>query len=380
MSDDAVSEAGGIAEATSPTGGTTPPPGSDAVRSDDPVAPTGRTRRLPSLRGATSIWLTLFIVALAIGFGIASALVYGPAVYLKVDNLLSIGLNAAQIMVLAMGMTYLIGAGHLDLSVGQSLILSSVLGAKVMVAVGGTPAQVAAGEYPNLGLAIALGVLTAMAVGAAVGLLNGLIVTRLRLSSFIVTLGTSGIAYGVALVLTSAANVPYIPDQLQENFGGLKLLGFLPAPLALALVVAAIMWWFLRRTRFGLRTLAIGSSKEAAIRAGVNVEQHTTRLFVLMGVLVGIAAVIDLARNANTNVVGHQTDSLQAIAAVVLGGTSLFGGIASIGGSILGSLVPVMLQNGLVILQVQPFYQFAIVGIILILAVYFDQRRRERAI
>ena len=346
---------------------------------DSASGPSGN-RLTRSLRGATSMWLALFIVALAVGFGIASALEYGSPVYLKVDNLLSIGLNAAQIMVLAMGMTYLIGAGHLDLSVGQSLILSSVLAAKVMVGVGGTPAEVAAGQYPNLGLAIALGVLTAVLAGAGVGLLNGLIVTRLRLSSFIVTLGTSGLAYGIALVLTSAANVPFIPDQIQQGFGGLKLLGFLPAPLALALVVAAIMWWFLRRTRFGLRTLAIGSSREAAVRAGVDVNRHTLRLFVLMGVLVGIAAVIDIARNANTNVVGHQTDSLQAIAAVVLGGTSLFGGIASVGGSMLGSLVPVMLQNGLVILQVEPFYQFAIVGLILILAVYFDQRRRERAI
>ena len=330
-------------------------------------------------RGATSLWLTLFIVVIAVGFGVLSAVEYGTPVYLKVDNLLAIGLNAAQIMVLAVGMTYLIGAGHLDLSVGQSLILSSVLAAKVMVGISGTPAQVAAGQYPNLGLAIVLGVVTAIAVGAGVGLLNGLIVTRLRLSSFIVTLGTSGIAYGIALVLTSAANVPYIPDQLQQGFGGLKLFGFLPAPLALALVLATVMWWVLRRTRFGVRTLAIGSSKEAAIRAGVDVNRHTTKLFVLMGGLVGIAAIIDLARNANTNVVGHQTDSLQAIAAVVLGGTSLFGGIASISGSILGSLVPVMLQNGLVILQVEPFYQFVIVGIILILAVYFDQRRRERA-
>jgi ribose transport system permease protein len=344
---------------------------------DDPAAEERAWRRV--LRGATGFWLALFIIAIAIGFGLLSALEYGTPVYLKIDNLLAIGLNAAQIMVLAVGMTYLIGAGHLDLSVGQSLILSSVIAAKVMVGVGGTPAEVAAGEYPNLGLAIVLGVLTAMLVGAGVGLLNGLIVTRLRLSSFIVTLGTSGIAYGAALVLTSAANVPYIPDQLQQGFGGLKILGFLPAPLLLALVIAAIMWWFLRRTRFGVRTLAIGSSREAAIRAGVNVDLHTTKLFVLMGVLVGVAAVIDLARNANTNVVGHQTDALQAIAAVVLGGTSLFGGIASIGGSILGSLVPVMLQNGLVILQVEPFYQFAIVGIILILAVYFDQRRRERA-
>lgn len=335
--------------------------------------------RAGRLRSAAAPWLGLFILLIAVGFGVASTIAHGTPVYLKVDNLLSIGLNASQIMVLAVGMTFLIGAGHLDLSVGQSLILSSVLAAKVMVATGGTSAEVAAGQYPNLGLSIALGVATAIVAGAAVGLLNGLVVTRLRLSSFIVTLATSGIAYGIALVLTSAANVPYIPDQIQEGFGGLKLLGFLPAPLALALVIAAGLWWVLRRTRFGMRTLAIGSSKEAAIRAGVNADRHTIQLFVLMGVLVGIAAIIDLARNANTNVVGHQTDSLQAIAAVVLGGTSLFGGIASVGGAVLGTLVPVMLQNGLVIMQVQPFYQFVIVGVILILAVFFDQRRRERA-
>src|SRR4051794_27651485 len=346
-------------------------------RPTDDEAP--KTTLLQAARRSTAFWIGLFIIAIALGFGIASAIEYGTPVYLKVDNLLSIGLNASQVMVLAAGMTFLIGAGHLDLSVGYSLILSSVLAAKVMVAVGGTAEQVAANQYPNLGLAIFLGVVTALVTGGLVGLGNGLLVTKLRLSSFIVTLATSGITYGVALVLTSAANVPFIPDAIQEGFGGLKLFGFLPAPLALALVTAAVLAFVLRRTRFGLWTLAIGSSKEAAIRSGVPVQRHTVKLFVLMGVLVGLAAVIDIARNANTNVVGHQTDNLQAIAAVVLGGTSLFGGVASIGGSILGSLVPVMLQNGLVIMQVEPFYQFVIVGLILILAVYFDQRRRERA-
>jgi len=351
-------------------------PAVPGLPSEDDVPPAGLLSRA---RGSTAFWLGLFIIFIAIGFGIASAIMHGSPVYLKVDNLLSIGLNASQVMLLAIGMTFLIGAGHLDLSIGYSLILASVVAAKVMVAVGGTPEQVAAGQYPNLGLAIVLGILTALLVGGLVGLINGLIVTRLRLSSFIVTLATSGITYGIALVLTSAANIAFIPDEIQEGFGGLKLLGFLPAPLALALLTAAALWFVLRRTRFGLWTLAIGSSREAAVRSGVPVERHTVRLFVLMGLLVGIAAVVDIARNANTNVVGHQTYNLQAIAAVVLGGTSLFGGIASIGGSILGTLVPVMLQNGLVIMQVEPFYQFVIVGVILIAAVYFDQRRRERA-
>ncbi len=346
--------------------------------SDDDLVPVEPRGWLRSARGSTAFWIGLFVILIAVGFGIASAAAHGSPVYLKVDNLLSIGLNASQIMVLAVGMTFMIGAGHLDLSVGQSLILSSVLAAKAMVAVGGTPAEVTAGLYPNLGPAIAVGVAVALLSGGLVGLVNGLLVTRLHLTSFIVTLAMSGITYGIALVLTSAANVPYIPDQIQEGFGGLKIGGFLPAPLLLALVIAGALWWVLRRTRFGMRTLAIGSSQEASIRAGVDVAAHTVRLFVLMGMLVGVAAVIDIARNANTNVVGHQTDNLQAIAAVVLGGTSLFGGIATIGGSILGTLIPVMLQNGLVIMQVQPFFQFAVVGLILILAVYFDQRRRER--
>lgn len=233
--------------------------------------------RLARARTATAFWLTLFIVLIAAGFGLASTLEYGSPVYLKVDNLLSIGLNASQIMVLAVGMTFLLGAGHLDLSVGQSLILASVLSAKVMVAVGGAPEEVASGQYPNLGLAIVLGVATAIVAGAGLGLLNGLLVTRLRLSSFIVTLATSGIAYGVALVLTSAANVPYIPDQIQQGFGGLKLGGVVPAPLALALGISAALWWTLRRTRFGMRTLALGSSTEAAIRAGVDVRAHRLR-------------------------------------------------------------------------------------------------------
>ena len=357
--------------------------------SDEVVSPTASPAEevwvepdrgwLANARHSTALWLGLFIVGIAIVFAIGSAIEHGSPVYLKPDNLLAIGLNASQVMILAVGMTFLIAAGHLDLSVGFSMILASVLSAKTMVAFGGTAQQVASGEYPNLALALAAGVLVAFVAGASVGLVNGLLVTRLRLSSFIVTLATSGITYGLALVLTSAANVPFIPDELQEGFGGAKLFGIVPQPLVLALVIGFVLWWVMRRTRFGLRTLAIGSSKETSIRAGIDVNRHTVLLFVLMGLLVGAAAIVDIARNANTNVAGHQTDNLSAIAAVVLGGTSLFGGIAVIGGSMLATLIPVMLQNGLVIMQVEPFYQYVIVGIILLLAVYFDQRRRERA-
>ena len=133
----------------------------------------------------------------------------------------------------------------------------------------------------------------------------------------------------------------------------------------------------MRLTGFGLRTVAIGSSREAAVRAGVAVDRHLVKLFVMMGLLVGIAGLLDVARFATTNVAGHQTDALAAIAAVVIGGSSLFGGVASVGGTILGTLIPVSLATGLVIMRVESFYQLIAVGIILILAVYWDQRRRS---
>jgi ribose transport system permease protein len=338
------------------------------------LGPAESAGLLAQLRGSSAFWIGVVVLGVIVVF----ALITPNNAYIRPSNLLNIGLNASQIMLLAVGMTFLIGAGHLDLSVGYNLILSSVLGARVMVALAGSTEQVAAGQYPNLIPAIIAGVVVTVLAGSIAGLVNGLLVTRLRLNSFIVTLATSGIFFGAALILTSAANVPFVPDEIQTSFGSYRLFGQVPLPLLLTLVVCGVMWVVMRTTRFGMRTLAVGSSREAAVRAGIDVDRHTVRLFVLQGLLVGTAAVIDLARNAGTNVVGHQSDNLQAISAVVLGGTSLFGGIATIGGTLLGSLIPVMLANGLVILNVQPFYQLVAVGMILLVAVYLDQRRRSR--
>jgi ribose transport system permease protein len=348
--------------------------GGDPEALPEALGPDEATGLVAQVRGSSAFWIGIVVIGMVIVFG----LVTPNNAFVKPSNLLNIGLNASQIMLLAVGMTFLIGAGHLDLSVGYNLILASVLGAKVMVTLGGTTEQVAAGQYPNLVPAVIAGAVVAILSGSLAGLLNGVLVTRLKLNSFIVTLATSGIFYGLALILTSAANVPFVPDAIQTYFGSNRLFGFLPLPLVLTLVICAVMWVVMRTTRFGMRTLALGSSRESTIRAGIDIDRHTVRLFVLQGLLVGVAAVIDLARNASTNVVGHQSDNLQAISAVVLGGTSLFGGIASIGGTLLGSLIPVMMANGLVIMNVQPFYQLVAVGIILIIAVYLDQRRRSR--
>lgn len=328
---------------------------------------------LERLTRSTAFWIGTALLGMVIVFGLISP----DNAFLRPSNLLTIGLNAAQIMILAVGMTYLIGAGQLDLSIGSNLILCSVFSAQAIVGLAGSPEQVASGDYPNLPVAIVVGVLVALLTGGLFGLVNALLVTRLRITSFIVTLATGGIGLGIALVRTGGGNVANIPRELQLSFGSAKLLGLVPIPLIVAAIIAGILWAVMRLTGFGLRTVAIGSSREAAVRAGVAVDRHLVKLFVMMGLLVGIAGLLDVTRFATTNVAGHQTDALAAIAAVVIGGSSLFGGVASVGGTILGTLIPVTLATGLVIMRVESFYQLIAVGIILILAVYWDQRRRS---
>ena len=345
-----------------------------ALQPDQPAPETRSTTR-ERVTGATAFWIGSALLVLVVVFGVITP----DHAFLRPSNLLTIGLNAAQIMILAVGMTYLIGAGQLDLSIGSNLIVSSVLAANTIVTVAGTPDQVATGVYPNFALAIVAGTAVGLLSGTIFGLVNGLLVTRLRISSFIVTLATTGIGLGIALVVSGGGNVANIPRDLQTGFGSAKVFDLVPYPLVLALVIAFALWAVMRLTGFGLRTVAIGSSREASIRAGLAVDRHLLQLFVLQGSLVGVASLLDGTRFATTNVSGHQTDGLAAIAAVVIGGSSLYGGVASIGGTILGTLIPVSLATGLVIMQVQSFYQLIAVGIILIDAVYWDQRRRGQS-
>jgi ribose transport system permease protein len=151
------------------------------------------------------------------------------------------------------------------------------------------------------------------------------------------------------------------------------------APIYVAvffLIVAHIVFHY---TRFGRYTSAIGSNEEGARRTGIAVDRHIIKVYALAGFLAGVAAVLDLAIFTNTTSISHQTDNLGAIGAVVIGGTSLFGGVGTVLGSAVGAFIPTVLQNGLVIEAVQPFWQEVVVGAAIILAVYLDQVRRRRA-
>lgn len=323
----------------------------------------------------TVFWMFVCLLVLVIGFGILSR----DHVFFNVSNIFSMALNASELVLLAVGMSFLLGAGQLDLSIGSNLTLASVLAAMTITSLAGTPEQVAAGEYPNLGIAIVAGAGVSLLSGALFGLVNGLLVTRLKLSSFLVTLAMTGIGLGTTLVISHGANVPYLPRALQSGFAVNKVGGLVPMPVIVSLAIVAVLWFVMAKTRFGIRTLAIGSSASAASRAGIDTDRHVLTLFVMMGLLAGTAAMIDISRFVTTNIGGHQTENVQAIAAAVIGGTSLFGGVASVIGAVIGSLIPVILGAGLVILRIDSFYQLIVVGVIIIIAVYVDQRNRGRS-
>ena len=318
-----------------------------------------------------AFWVFVAEIVLAVVFGIASP----HHAFLSFDNFSSIGLNSTELILLATGGTFMLAAGELDLSVASNLVLSSVIAAGIIVRVSGTPSQVAAGSYPNEGVAVVLGVLGGLLAGAMFGLVNGLLVTRLKVSSFVVTLGTMGIGTGLGLLVTNGVDVVGLPSSLQDDFGANAVWG-VPIPLVVSILVIGGGWLVSGQTRFGLHVLAYGSSRDAARRAGLRSTRIVCYVFILSGLMAGAAGVFDITRFGTTALSGHSTDTLAAIAAVVIGGTSLFGGRASMGGTLVASFLPVELVSGLVMLNVGPFYQNIAIGLILIVAVYLDQRRR----
>ena len=317
-------------------------------------------------------WLYLALAGIVVGFWI-----WGGSGFFALENFRNILFDTSVIAMLAIGMAYLIIAGHFDLSVGSILIFSSVVAAKVMVALAGTTEQVQAGVYPHATLAILVGILAAIVAGAAWGAVNAYLVVRRRLPSFIVTLGTLGAALSLAQVLSNGANVSYVPPAVQTDFGGRLVFG-IPVLVIIAAVAMVIAWYFLSRTRFGRWTYAIGSNREAARRAGISVGRHTFKLFVLMGLLAGAAGAMDLARFNTTSIGAHANDNLAAIAAVVIGGASLYGGSGSIPRTAVGVLIPAVLANGFIIVGVEPYWQGFAIGAVLIIAVSIDQARRGR--
>ena len=168
-----------------------------------------------------------------------------------------------------------------------------------------------------------------------------------------------------------------VSPELVNTIGLGRLFGQVPYMVIIAIAVVAVAFIGYRYTRFGLYTAAIGSNPEAARRAGINVDRHLIKVYGLAGLLAGLAGFLSLAYFGTTSIAGHPTDNLDAVAAVVIGGTSLFGGVGTVVGTAVGVFIPAVLQNGFIIIGVQAYWQYVAVGAVLIVAVYVDQLRRR---
>jgi ribose transport system permease protein len=334
-----------------------------------------RTRRDRVTDALARSWLFFFLVALLAYFWLSTP----SGTFLTWRNLEQIALNTSEVILLAIGETFVIVTAGIDLSIGGILFFSAVCGGEVMLHLSGTSAQTINGQYPHESLAVPVGIAVCILAGTAWGLINGTLITKLRLPAFIVTLGTLGMTFGFGDLIDGGSYLPApVPPKLTDHFGSGKILG-LYAPIYVAIVVLIIAHVIFHHARFGRYTAAIGSNSEGTRRTGIAVDRHIIKVYALAGMLAGVAAVLDLAIFTNTTSVSHQTDNLGAIGAVVIGGTSLFGGVGTIIGSAVGAFIPTVLQNGLVIKNVQPFWQEVVVGAAIILAVYVDQVRRRRA-
>jgi ribose transport system permease protein len=332
---------------------------------DEPEVDETETER------ATPLWqrlvsgssapIGLILVALIVVFSLIDS-----SAFLDIANARNIATDAAVLLVLATGETFVIITAGVDLSVGAVLVFSGVVAAKAMNGTGGNDWGV-----------ILLGLVVAMAAGAAWGVVNGFLVAKAKIPPLIVTLGTFGMSLGAALVITGGIDERSVPFKLVSTIGIGRAFGQVPWLVVIAFAVAIVFGVVLALTRFGRYTYAVGSNEEAARRAGVAVDRHLIKVYGLAGTLSGLAGFMSLARFATTTIGGHDTDNLSAIAAVVIGGTSLFGGIGTILGTVFGVFIPAVLTNGFIIAGVQPFWQEIAVGAVLIGAVYLDQLRRR---
>jgi ribose transport system permease protein len=343
------------------TGQTTAPPPAPAEATPSEEEPTGRLARLARLQ-ALQIIIVLAVIVIAFA-------VIKPGSFLTVFNIRGIVQDTSILAVLGVGMTLVIVTGGIDLSVGSVLVFSAVVADKAMAAMGGQ----------GWGAAL-VGALVAVACGLGWGLVNGILIARAKVPPLIVTLGTLGMALGLAEVITGGVDLRDVPTVMVNTVGFGNIVWQIPTLAVIAAVIIAIGIVLLHRTRFGLHTYALGSNPEAGRRSGLNVPRHLVMVYALSGLLAGFAGWLNLAFFQSTTIGGQSTTNLSVIAGTVIGGTSLFGGYGSILGTTIGLFIPSTLQNGFVIIGIQPFWQQVVVGAVLIAAVYVDQQRRAAAL
>jgi ribose transport system permease protein len=282
--------------------------------------------------------------------------------FLTVNNFKNFVNQAAVVAIAGAGMTFAIAGGGFDLSVGSVLALAACVGAKTLI-----------------NGSVAASVMASIGIGTGIGILNGLIITKLRVPTFIATLAMMTIVRGIALIYTKGRDINIITEPSKEAvykfFGGGYVFS-LPVPMLLMVVIFVVFYVILRHTPFGRHVCAVGSNEEAAINSGLNVDRIKLIVFALVGLTTAISAVIQTSQlmgvNGGTSGLGFE---LQAIAVVVLGGTSLNGGRGKLFGTMMGAILVAIANNGLNLHNTPIFYQYLVLGLILLMAVSIDGLR-----
>lgn len=286
-----------------------------------------------------------------------------PDKFLSVNNFLNVLRRSSVNGIIAVGMTMIIISGGIDLSIGSLLAVSGMVGALVMGKMG-------------MGMdAMLVGTVAGILTGFICGLLNGVMITKLRLAPFIVTLGTMSIFRGVSYVMNDGQ--PY--NVAEYSYLGNGIIAGIPVSVIMFIVIAIIAFLTLRYTKLGRYTYAIGSNREASFHAGINVDKNLIWIYTLTGLVTGIAAMIATSRTVSAQPTAGIGLELDIIAAVVIGGASLSGGRGTILGTVIGTMLISFLRNGCTLLGISTNLQLIVIGIIIIAAVAVDQLAQAKA-
>lgn len=318
-------------------------------------------------RKAANIWRSSLQQLLAVASLVVIMIVFtivNPGSFLTLTNMSTILTAVTTVGILALGVTFVIITGGIDLSVGTGMILCGVM----------------AGVFiTNMHLPVAIGILLTVAFGALIGLVNGFNVAVFHLPPFIATLGMMMITQGLSLVISGTKPI-YFSNS--PSFGAIMSRSLVPGmrlPLGgvVFIVLIVLAWIMLQKTLVGRSTFAIGSNEKATALSGVNVRSWLVTIYVLCGAFVGIAGVLSASRLSSAQPTGGAGIELQAIAAVIIGGTSLSGGRGSIIGTVIGALIMAVLDNGLRMAGVAQEWQQVAIGVVVLVAVYLDIARRR---
>ena len=309
------------------------------------ASPSRLSSAAAAARRLRAVWMLLLV-------GII--LTIASPVFLTHNNLMNVGLATSVAALLAVGQTYVIILAEIDLSVGAALGFTAVVTAQTL---------------RDHGLVAGVG--AGVAAGAAIGLVNGLLVTKTRMPSFIATLATMSVLSGLSLQLTKG-NPVAVTDYDFQGIGQSRIAG-VPVPVVIMLAVFAVFGYLLARTRFGRHVYATGDNTEAARLSGVRTDRVKILAFVISGVLAALAGFILTARLSTAEPTAGTGLELEAIAAVIIGGTSLAGGRGSLLGTLVGALVLGVIDNGMNLLDVSPFLQNVVKGLVILLAVFLDR-------